>query len=233
MLKQNFFSNKISKTDSNLLVNLLDKYKVNTNLIEFNTENTPRTVCLREPNGKRTWLLNLCLDFPNFNKISVNDCDYVYFDIYDETLPCFFNFYELNKHHNIKYYLNLSSNSIENKVQLLSEKGIKNIEVIQMSIKKDIENGKKLAKEISKKSIAKLTTLTLNSKGAIVYNSTDEYYNEPEVKDNILSTVGCGAAYSAYFLYGLYKNYKLSELCEFAVNSASQYYLTNNELIKL
>lgn len=227
------FSNKISKTDSNLLINLLHKYKVNTNFIEFNAEKTPRTICLREPNGKRTWLVNLNLNFPNFEKINIDFCEYIYFDIYDETLSHFLNFYELNKHHKIKYFLNLSSNSIEKKVQFLSEKGIKNIEVIQISIKKDIEIGKNLAKEISKKSISRLIILTLNSKGAIVYNSTGEYYNEPEKKGNLSTTVGCGSAYSAYFLFGLYKNLNLSELCEFAVNSASQYCLTNKELIEL
>ncbi len=206
----------------NAMNNFLKKYNIINKFIKSKGENR-YCVLITEKENKNETIINsesnfhiskndIKIFFLTVKKLS-NICKYT---VLSGSLPLCLpdNFYELI----IKNIKNFTYILLDTSYVYL-KKGIRaapdviklNIEELQntFNIRFKTKNSlKKFISFLSEKHNISTMLITLNEKGAILYDKTNFYYFKPhflKVK-NILSPVGCGDAFSAGFIFGISQN---------------------------
>jgi sugar/nucleoside kinase (ribokinase family) len=204
-------SNPVSKKDDGLgLIELLQRNKVNLDLIDLSTSHTLTNYCLLESNGNRTWLPPFNSFFPSLPKSTLST-KYVYMDLYEEAQQSRLSVLSELVRQNQRIFINLSATSIDDKLRLLEKEFYKKIEIIQISSSSNIPEAQKKAEIILHNLSIQAVIITLGKIGSVLCTHEGISTRTIDHDEKILRNMGAGATFSAGFLYGLMKGYSYEQ----------------------
>lgn len=221
-LKTQLRSNSISQSDGLSLLKILTTNKVDCSLISLTERRTPSNYFLREPSGMRTWLPEINVHLPDvFEQIPIN-AQFVYIDLYEEAITTKLDILSKLIRGKYRVFVNLSASSIVNKLLMLHN--FKELEIVQISSNKSLDEACGFAKYVFKKLTVEVVIITLGKTGSVLCTKKGvERWLVTKNDDSVLRTTGAGAAFSAGFIHALLKGHSYKEAHNIAGERSVQF----------